>query len=119
MNTKICIFINIGVSPVKIISDLNILLEDTRYQIVNRSFSFDEIAYRFHHRLVAIHPFPNGNGRHSRMMTDLLLTQTGQTRFTWGREILEIEGPMRKQYIDALRAADKHDYAALANFVRS
>lgn len=110
---------NIGVLPFKITSDLSILLEDARYQIINRSFTFDEIAYRFHHRLVAIHPFPNGNGRHSRLMADLLLAQTGHTHFTWGRQKLETEGPIRKQYIDALRAADRHDYAALAAFVRS
>jgi Fic-DOC domain mobile mystery protein B len=110
---------NIGITPYKITADLSQLLEDVRYQIINKSFSLDEIAYRFHHRLVAIHPFPNGNGRHSRLMTDLLLAQAGQVRFTWGRYKLETESPVRKQYINALRAADKHDYAALAIFVRS
>jgi Fic-DOC domain mobile mystery protein B len=110
---------NIGVAPFKITTDLSNLLDDVRYQIINQSFPFDEIAYRFHHRLVAIHPFPNGNGRHARLYTDLLLVKAGQTRFTWGRQKLETEGPVRKQYIHALQNADKHDYAALANFVRS
>lgn len=110
---------NIGVAPFKISPDLNNLLEDVQHQVINQSLPFDEIAYRFHHRLVAIHPFPNGNGRHARLMTDLLLTQADFPRFTWGRQRLESEGPVRKQYIDALRDADKHDYAALAKFVRS
>ena len=110
---------NIGVRPVKITTDLNNLLEDDRYQIIHESFPIDEIAYRFHHRLVAIHSFPNGNGRHARLMTDLLLAQAGQPRFTWGKQKLEAEGAMRNQYITALRNADKQDYSALAEFVRS
>ena len=110
---------NTGVSPSKITTGLKNLLEDTRYQIINKSLPFEEIAYRFHHRLVAIHPFSNGNGRHARLITDLLLVQAGQSRFTWGSQKLEAEGPVRKQYIDALRDADKHDYKKLASFVRS
>lgn len=110
---------NIGVVPYRITTDLNNLLEDVRHQVVNQSFPFDEIAYRFHHRLVAVHPFPNGNGRHARLITDLLLIQAGQPRFTWGKQQLEPEGPIRKQYIDALKKADSHDYRALAEFVRS
>ncbi len=110
---------NIGVTPFNISSDLNNLLEDIRYQITYNSFPFDEIAYRFHHRLVAIHPFPNGNGRHSRLMTDLLLIQAGKSRFTWGNKRLEAEGPVRNKYIEALREADKHSYSALATFVRA
>lgn len=110
---------NIGVSPFTITTELSNLLEDVRYQVIHESFPMDEIAYRFHHRLVAIHPFSNGNGRHARLFTDLLLEQAGQPRFTWGRKRLETEGPIRKQYIHALQDADKHDYAALAEFVRS
>jgi len=110
---------NIGVSPFRITTDLNNLLEDIRYQIIHRSLPVDEIAYRFHHRLVAIHPFPNGNGRHARLITDLLLIQCGQMRFSWGNQKLEPEGPVRKQYINALKEADKRDYTRLAEFVRS
>ncbi len=110
---------NIGVSPYKITTALHDLLEDVVHQILNNCFSPDEIAYRFHHRLVSIHPFANGNGRHSRLMTDLLLTYMGQPRFTWDEKNLGKEGPVRKQYIDSLREADKHNYAALALFVRS
>jgi len=110
---------NIGVSCPRITTDLKNLLDDVRYQSKNNIFSIDEIAYRFHHRLVWIHPFANGNGRHARMITDIFLVRAGQPRFTWGSEKLEVENTMRKQYINALRTADKHDYAALAEFVRS
>lgn len=110
---------NIGVMPSIINTKLKNLLDDVTYQLTNNSYSIDEIAYRFHHRLVAIHPFPNGNGRHARLMTDLLLIKAGQLRFTWGKQKLEAEGPVRKQYIDALRNADKYDYSVLAVFVRS
>ncbi|HSW69061.1 MAG TPA: mobile mystery protein B [Gammaproteobacteria bacterium] len=110
---------NIGVFWYEIAAGLLNLLEDVRCQIINNSFYFDEIAYRFHHRLVSIHPFPNGNGRHSRLMTDFLLIQAGQPRFTWSNQKLEKEGPMRTRYIEALRAADKGNYLKLAEFVRS
>lgn len=109
---------NIGVDPHIITTELRKLLDDVAYQIIYNSFPMDEIAYRFHHRLVWIHLFPNGNGRHARLMTDLLLVQAGQSRFTWGKQKLENEGATRKQYISALRDADKHDYTALAAFVR-
>lgn len=104
---------NIGVDFPKITTELKNLFDDAKYQIINNIYPFDEIAYRFHHRLVWIHPFPNGNGRHARTMTDILLIQAGQSRFTWGSQKLEAAGPIRKQYIDALKDADKHDYTAL------
>ncbi|MDR3476861.1 MAG: mobile mystery protein B [Gammaproteobacteria bacterium] len=112
---------NIGVDPNKITMDLKNLLDDLIYQIINinNGFTIDEIAYRFHHRLVSIHPFPNGNGRHARLMTDYLLARAGSPKFTWGKESLIGEGPTRTKYIEALRQADKHDYSKLAAFVRS
>lgn len=110
---------NIGVDQSKITTELRNLLDDTAYQTEKSIYPIDEIAYRFHHRLVWVHPFPNGNGRHARMMTDILLMQGGQSRFTWGKQKLEKKGSIREQYIKALRDADKRDYKALAVFVRS
>jgi Fic-DOC domain mobile mystery protein B len=109
---------NIGVEPLKISTELKNLLDDVTYQVINNSLPIDEMAYRFHHRLVWIHPFSNGNGRFARTITDFLLVQAGQPPFTWGKQEFE-EGPTRKQYIDALKDADKRDYTALAKFVRS
>jgi Fic-DOC domain mobile mystery protein B len=95
------------------------LLDDACYQIEHASYPPDEIAVRFHHRLVAIHPFPNGNGRHARLMADLLLERLGQPRFTWGRRSLTDATATRQAYIAALRAADARDIAPLLAFTRS
>ncbi len=110
---------NIGVDAHKIGVDLAMLLGDARYWVENQTYPSDEIAARFHHRLVWIHPFPNGNGRHSRLAADLLLIALGQPRFTWGRTNLVDAGATRQQYVAALRAADNHDLGPLLAFVRS
>jgi len=110
---------NIGVDAYRIPIDLRQLLDDVRFWIDNGTYSPDEIATRFHHRLVWIHLFPNGNGRHARTATDLLLVALGRPRFTWGRESLVDANATRRAYVDALRSADHHDYKPLLEFVRS
>lgn len=110
---------NVGVDPYRIATDLRQLLDDTRYWIAQSTYSPDEICTRFHHRLVAIHPFPNGNGRHARLATDLLLVALGQSRFSWGRTSLVTPGETRQAYVVALRAADARDIHPLMKFVRS
>ena len=95
------------------------LLDDVRYQIDHVTYPPDEIATRFHHRLVAIHPFPNGNGRHARMMADLMIQKLGQPRFTWGSKSLTEATETRISYIDSLRAADSGNIQPLLAFVRS
>ena len=109
---------NIGVPAYRIGIDLNQLLGDVKYWIEHNTFEPDEIAYRFHHKLVFIHPFPNGNGRHARMATDLLLKSLGRDRFSWGSGNLVDTNTTRAQYVAALRAADGHDYGVLKGFVR-
>ncbi|BCO31662.1 cell filamentation protein [Thiohalobacter sp. COW1] len=110
---------NIGVDAYRIPVELRLLTDDCRYWIENGTYEPDEIAARFHHRLVLIHPFPNGNGRHARMATDLLLVAMGRPRFSWGRVNLVDPGETRQRYVDALRAADNHDIEPLLEFVRS
>jgi Fic-DOC domain mobile mystery protein B len=110
---------NIGVDACRIPTELRQLLDDVRFWIEHGTYSPDEIATRFHHRLVWIHLFPNGNGRHARMATDLLLVALDRARFTWGRENLVDGNETRQVYVDALRSADQHDYASLLEFVRS
>ena len=79
-----------------------------------------ELAARFHHALVWIHPFPNGNGRHARMMADALLKQLGRPAFSWGSGAnLVSANAVRARYLGALRAADQGDFAELLAFVRS
>ena len=110
---------NVGVDAYLISQELRQFLDDCRYWLENATYEPDEIATRFHHRLVFIHPFPNGNGRHARLATDLLLVAIGQSRFSWGQENLVDPGETRNAYIDALRAADNHDIGPLLEFVRS
>jgi Fic-DOC domain mobile mystery protein B len=110
---------NIGVDAYQIPVELRKLLEDCRYWIEHGTYESDEIAARFHHRLVLVHPFPNGNGRHARTAADLLLVNLGRPRFTWGRANLVDAGETRDSYIAALQAADNHDNAPLLTFVRS
>jgi Fic-DOC domain mobile mystery protein B len=99
---------------------LNQLLGNALYWVENETFPPDEIAARFHHALVLIHPFPNGNGRHSRMMADALLKQMGQKAFSWGGGgDLVVANEVRARYLAALRAADQNDFTALMAFVRS
>ncbi|MBP1848340.1 fido (protein-threonine AMPylation protein) [Rhizobium petrolearium] len=89
------------------------------YWIEHKTFPPDEIAIRFHHRLVAIHPFPNGNGRQARLAADLLIERLGGDPFTWGGGSLANVGELRGRYVAALRAADNHDIAPLLAFARS
>lgn len=111
---------NIGIDPVHIWPDIRRMIDDTRFQVECESLPPDEIAVRFHHRLVLIHPFPNGNGRCSRLAADMLLHHTfGRQRFTWGAGELGTVGDARKRYITALRAADDHNIAPLLSFARS
>jgi Fic-DOC domain mobile mystery protein B len=110
---------NVGVDSYRIATDLRKLLDDSRYWIEHNTYPLDEISARFHHRLVYIHPFPNGNGRHARLATDLLLVALGQSRFSWGRTSLVNPGETRHAYVVALRAADGRDIRPLLEFVRS
>jgi Fic-DOC domain mobile mystery protein B len=108
---------NIGVSWYEIAARLRQMLGDVRAQIQHSAYSPHEIAARFHHRLVAIHVYPNGNGRHARLMADLLLTQLAGRQFEWGRGSLVAANELRTRYIAALRAADAGDCRPLFEFL--
>jgi Fic-DOC domain mobile mystery protein B len=110
---------NIGVTWQLIQPRLHEALEQTRFWIESKTFPPDEIAVRFHHALVFIHPFPDGNGRWSRLMADILVVKLGQKRLTWGRTALRAAGETRSAYIAALKAADNHDFTLLPAFARS
>lgn len=110
---------NIGVEAWRIPMDVAQAIDDAKFWVANGTYSPDEIAVRFSHRLVAIHPFPNGNGRFSRMVGDLLAQQLGQPRFSWGSANLVDPNETRQAYVAALRAADAHDFDALIAFARS
>ena len=88
-------------------------VEDGRFWLREGTFSPDESAIRLHHRLAQIHPFPNGNGRHARLWSDMLLLQNGRPPISWGGRNLETGSEARKKYIRALQRADEGDYRPL------
>ncbi|PZO00608.1 MAG: mobile mystery protein B [Hyphomicrobiales bacterium] len=110
---------NIGIEAYRIPLELLSLFDDARFWVDNKTYAPDEIALRLHHRLVWIHPFPNGNGRHARLMADLLIERLGGAPFSWGDGGLAEVGALRRAYIDALQAGDRHDIAPLLAFARS
>lgn len=110
---------NMGVEAWNIRLALRTLIDDTHYWTAHNTYPAPEIAARFHHRLVWVHPFPNGNGRHARLAADLLLRQLNQPRFTWGGKSLTSVNEARKAYVAALRQADQGDIAPLLAFVQT
>jgi Fic-DOC domain mobile mystery protein B len=110
---------NIGCTWTQVPTRLKQLLGNMSHQLREKVFSIEEAAARFHHQLVLVHPFPNGNGRHSRLMTDCLLKQHSVLPFSWGvRQHETAAGETRRRYIEALQAADAGDVAPLMAFVR-
>jgi len=110
---------NIGVDKYEIGIKLRDLLDDCRYWLEHKTYPEDEIAVRFSHRIVNIHPFSNGNGRHSRLIADILISHgLGKSHFTWGSKNLTKKGEARSKYLKALKEADQGDYKLLIEFAR-
>lgn len=112
---------NIGVSSYQIPMELKKLLDDTLFWIDNDTYTPDEIAIRFKHRLVAIHCFPNGNGRHSRLMADIIVEKLyGLLPFSWGVKQKNVTKEMvRKEYIYSVKEGDRNNINSLIDFSRS
>ena len=109
----------IGVEVYKIRPELQALCDDVLSWIENDSYPKAEIVARFHHRLVWIHPFPNGNGRFARFAADLLSKRLGAQLPTWGSADIDRSGSVRQRYINALQAADRHEIQPLIEFLYS
>jgi Fic-DOC domain mobile mystery protein B len=110
---------NIGVPVPEIREKIAVLLGDVRFWIEKATYEPDEIALRFHHRLVLIHPFPNGNGRCSRLIADLLIQALGKEVFSWGTRDLIKPAEARVTYLTALRSANDGNIQSLLVFARS
>jgi len=112
--------VNIGMTPPhQVPMRMRDLCEDATLWVQQKVFPEAELCIRFHHRMVWIHPFPNGNGRHSRIMADVLAKSLGLPRFRWGRALLSAPGAGRAEYIAALQAADSHNIEPLLAFAMS
>lgn len=112
---------NIGCDWLQVSTRVRNLLDNTKYQLEHAVTELDELAIRFHHQLVLVHPFPNGNGRHSRLIADLLLQKMGRVPFSWGSgsySSLVSQTDLRTAYLTALRAADQGNIAPLLAFAR-
>jgi Fic-DOC domain mobile mystery protein B len=110
---------NIGVDKTQISIETKKLIDDCNFWIENNSFNQDEIAIRFSQRLVKIHLFPNGNGRHSRLVADIMISKVfNKPVFTWGRSDLSKNNTIRKEYLQAIYKADNDDYRPLVDFAR-
>ena len=110
---------NLGVPVPQIHERLAQLLGNAAYWIENKTYEVDECAIRFHHELVVIHAFPNGNGRHARLIADVLAAKNGRSPFSWGSNDIVSAGDARNAYLEALRAADRGDIRSLLTFSRS
>jgi Fic-DOC domain mobile mystery protein B len=110
---------NIGVDKTQISIEIRKLLDDCNFWIDNKSFGDEEIAIRFSHRLVKIHLFSNGNGRHSRLIADIMISKIfNKPVFSWGRSDLSKRNPIRKKYLDAIYNADNGNYEPLIEFAK-
>ena len=111
---------NLGIDKWQISTALNALINDTLYWVEHNTFLPDEIAIRFKHRIVSIHCFPNGNGRHSRLMADVIVDKIYKLPvFSWGAGNLVQQSDTRTNYLKAVREADKNNYVLLLSFARS
>jgi Fic-DOC domain mobile mystery protein B len=118
---------NIGVDKWQIATALKNLLDDVKFWHANNTYPPDEITIRFKHRLVSIHCFSNGNGRHSRLMADIVIEKIFKLpHYTWGagnppagEAGLVKQGEQRTAYLNAIKAADKGDIQPLINFARA
>ena len=111
---------NLGIPFYQIPTELKQLLDDTKFWIENNTYDSDEIAIRFKHRIVSIHCFANGNGRHSRIMADIIIEKVFKYKiFSWGMSDLSKENDIRENYLKAIKLADRHDYTELIKFARS
>lgn len=115
---------NIGVESYKISTEIKKLCDDCEYWIENKTYDWNEIAARFHHKVVWIHPFANGNGRFSRILTDILLKKHQQSPLSWGRKTFSrddfsTESALRTEYILSLREADNKKFQKLIYLIRN
>jgi Fic-DOC domain mobile mystery protein B len=111
---------NLGWEVHRIMEGVRNAFDDARAQLEHDSYPLQEVAVRLHHQLVVVHPWPNGNGRHARLIADVLIAARGGDRLTWGEGAdLTPVGDPRAQYLAALRAADQMNFRPLLEFARS
>lgn len=111
---------NLGWEAHRIPSGVRTALDDAAYWLEHQTYPPHEAAVRLHHRLVVVHPWPNGNGRHARLLADVIVAAQKERPLSWGGAQVEHIGPSatRQRYIHALRQADQENFAPLLEFCR-
>ena len=111
---------NLGWEPPRMTEGVRNIFDDARYWLENSTFPLEEAVVRLHYRLVLVHPWPNGNGRHARLIADILMVSRGKPELTWGAgSDLAAKGEARTRYLDAIRMADTGDFGPLITFAMS
>ncbi len=111
---------NLGWEPHRLTEGVRIVFDDAKYWLANGTYPVEEATVRFHYRLVQVHPWPNGNGRHARLMADIIMAASGKPELTWGvRTDLGAKGEARTKYLEAIRMADAGNFVPLIAFAKS
>lgn len=111
---------NLGWEPHRLTEGVRNVFDDAKYWLANGTFSIEEAAVRFHYQLVQVHPWPNGNGRHARLMADIIMAASAKPELTWGaRTVLAAKGAARAKYLEAIRMADAGNFVPLIAFAKS
>lgn len=97
---------------------LKMFFEDAKLWIEGGRMSWDEISAEMHHRLIAIHPFPNGNGRTTRIYTEYVQKRNKQAVTSWKASLNHDPKERRRVYIKSLQQADKGDFRPLIEFMQ-
>ncbi len=110
---------NIGVSPERVPMELGrVAMEYNREWEKYHEDSLLPFVAKYHHALVLVHPFDNGNGRWSRLACDVIVKRLAkETPITWATDTLNVQSDERTRYIAALRSADEHDYQPLIDYM--
>ena len=110
---------NMGVAFYQIPTSLKQLIDNSKYWLENKTYNDDEFAIRFKHQIVSIHCFSNGNGRHSRLMADIIISQIFKKAvFNWSMNSLNKDVENRTLYLQAIKKADKGDISELITYAR-
>ena len=91
--------------PEKVRPALMQLIGDAEYWFKNDTYPKKETIARIHEKLLTIHPFANGNGRWSRILTEYICKQNKIDIPKWNLKSKDDPQKRRKEYIEAVELA--------------
>jgi Fic-DOC domain mobile mystery protein B len=110
---------NIGVPPEMVPIELGRVAMEFNWEWQNSDqTNLLPFIAKYHHALVWVHPFNNGNGRWSRLACDVVMKRLAKKPLiTWATDTLNVDSGERSQYINALKMADDFDLAPLVEYL--